>query len=130
MNREQAHDAWLDRVLPVREVEVFSKRVKGGRGYLMIDDRASGGGLKEFNTLSCAHCNTVVVLNPARTRERGYCSKCHAYICDNPVCHAVCAPIEQRVELAQKYPDLPTLLPDVNGELPFDEEILKQGKPM
>ena len=105
-------------------------RVRGGKGYMMVDDRASGGQFQEMSTMTCAHCGTVVVLNPMRTRERGYCGKCHAYVCDNPVCNAVCAPIEQRVILAQKYPGLPTLIPDQDGELPFDEEILKEGKPL
>lgn len=71
-------------------------------GYLMIDHRASPGlpeeiarknGLDpryckegqvfEASTLTCAHCRTVVVKNPFRTRERASCPKCNFhYICD------------------------------------------------
>lgn len=70
-------------------------------GYLMIDHRASPGippevarqlGLDphqvgegkvlETSTLSCSHCGGVVMLNPARRRERAYCHKCDHYICD------------------------------------------------
>lgn len=34
-------------------------------------------------TLSCRHCGGCVVLNPDRTRERGYCRLCDRYICDH-----------------------------------------------
>lgn len=64
-------------------------------GYLMIDDRASGGGLFESATITCSHCQTVVVLNPLRTRARGFCRKCDHYICDNPGCNYECVPIEK-----------------------------------
>jgi hypothetical protein len=42
----------------------------------------------EFATVTCCHCNTIVILNPERTRARGYCPKCDAYCCD---CHG-CSP--------------------------------------
>lgn len=70
-------------------------------GYLRVDHRASPGlpaplaerlgispqharegGMMECATMTCAHCATVVIPNPDRTRERGYCSKCDRYICD------------------------------------------------
>lgn len=71
-------------------------------GYLSVDHRASPGlneelarktgvperhvregGLLELSTMTCWHCGTVVVPNPLRTRERGYCVKCDRYICDH-----------------------------------------------
>ncbi len=36
----------------------------------------------ESATITCSHCQRVVVLNPDRSRERGYCKKCDHYICD------------------------------------------------
>lgn len=33
-------------------------------------------------TLGCVHCGSHVIMNPLRTRERGLCLKCNAYICD------------------------------------------------
>lgn len=54
--------------------------------YLMIDDRAGGGQLREMKTLTCVHCNCQVILHPERTRERGYCQSCDAYVCDQPGC--------------------------------------------
>lgn len=74
-------------------------------GYLMIDHRASPGlpaevarqfgydpklvgegKLYETETMTCSHCNAVVVKNPLRTRERALCMQCNNveghYICD------------------------------------------------
>lgn len=41
-----------------------------------------GGGMKEFPTITCSHCQQVLIINPDRTRERGYCPKCDHYVCD------------------------------------------------
>lgn len=78
------------------------KSLRSGEGYLMIDHRTSPGmpaevlqkagvnapavgegAVFECATLGCAHCGAVVMVNPTRTRERGYCSKCDRYICDH-----------------------------------------------
>ena len=64
----------------------------------MIDHRASPGircdmpelgegKMFEAPTLGCPHCQAVVVMNPKRTRERGFCSKCNRYVCD--FCYAM-----------------------------------------
>lgn len=61
----------------------LSKRSQ--EGYLLIDHRACASGptaLHESATITCSHCHRVVVLNPGRTRVRGYCSKCDHYLCD------------------------------------------------
>ena len=78
----------------------FSKRSL--EGYLCIDSRAGpglaaspdldtmpirGGSLFESATVTCSHCQRQVVLNPDRSRSRGYCSKCDHYLCDQ--CEAV-----------------------------------------
>jgi hypothetical protein len=65
---------------------MFSKRSL--EGYLSIDHRATGAGaLLESATLTCSHCQRQIILNPDRTRSRGYCSKCDHYVCDQ--CEAV-----------------------------------------
>lgn len=68
-------------------------------GYLMLDNRNNQGmseeatikaglpiiaqsGLFEASTITCNHCNVIVVINPERTRERPFCVKCNHYICD------------------------------------------------
>jgi len=90
-------------------------------GYLLIDNRFGPGVTEEFirstgkdapivgegamfesATITCSHCQVVVVLNPLRTRERGYCRKCDHYICDNPACHFECVPIDKLLERVQE----------------------------
>jgi hypothetical protein len=51
-------------------------------GELTIDERGSGGKLFESPTVTCSHCQRVVILNPDRSRPRGHCWKCDHYICD------------------------------------------------
>jgi hypothetical protein len=41
----------------------------------------------EYATFTCADCQKVVIINPKRTRPRGYCPKCNHYICDE--CEAI-----------------------------------------
>lgn len=55
-------------------------------GYLFSDNRCSGGGIFEVDTLGCNHCGAHVIPNPDRTRARAYCPKCDRYICD--ICEA------------------------------------------
>src|SRR6266404_2540571 len=99
-------------------MSIRSKRSQ--EGYLLIDNRHSPGisddllntvgpklppgagrGMFEAPTVTCSHCHTVVVVNPARTRERAYCVKCDHYICDR--CGlvlkqlGVCQPFEKTI---------------------------------
>lgn len=92
-------------------------------GYLIVDHRESPGipqglenaaglppgagrGVFEAATYTCNHCQVVVVINPLRTRARGYCSKCDHYLCD--ACEAtkaltgICKTVEQIIEETQE----------------------------
>lgn len=81
------------------------KSLRSHEGYMLIDNRnapvddatmvamgyapGAGRGLYESATYTCSHCNYVVVIEPKRTRERGYCRKCDQRICD--ACTAILA---------------------------------------
>ena len=67
----------------------------------MIDNRAAGGTLFEGATVMCAHCQNMWIRNPLRTRPRGYCAKCDAYVCDSPICRADCRPFWKMIEKEQ-----------------------------
>jgi hypothetical protein len=74
-------------------------------GFLSIDHRASPGmpgmpALYEAATACCAHCGAVVVLQPLRTRPRGHCRKCDAYVCDN--CTGDCRPFAKVLDDMEK----------------------------
>ena len=62
-------------------------------GELVIDHRAGGGivtgempvragSMLETSTITCNHCQQIVVKNPYRERDRHYCPSCDKYICD------------------------------------------------
>lgn len=99
------------------------KSKKRYEGYLLVDNRASPGvpdglaisagmpagsgrGLFESATFTCSHCQTVVILNHLRTRERAFCEKCDHYLCD--ACgvlkaqSGVCRTFKQVVEEVQE----------------------------
>ena len=74
-------------------------------GYVLIDNRESPGVTASFvqqngqkgvgvpvvtkgkmleaSTITCAHCQRGVILNPQRAHEREWCSYCDHYLCDN-----------------------------------------------
>lgn len=106
---------------------------KGAKGYLLIQQTIEAEGLPvstvEMHTMTCAHCNRVVLLNPERTRARGYCAKCDAYVCDHRVCLTECNPFMQSVELAIKYQGSQAfLLRGPQGEILFDTKLRDQER--
>jgi hypothetical protein len=69
---------------------ILSDAVPRGLGYLEVDQRPVEAPLPigtprhfEADTYTCSHCQVVVILNPARTRERYKCRGCNHHICDN-----------------------------------------------
>ncbi len=65
------------------------KTQPSGGGYLLLDHRncddvpAGLPRIFEADTYTCTHCSGVVVMNPARTRERYKCRGCSHHICDS-----------------------------------------------
>lgn len=77
------------------------KSRRSTEGYLLIDHTASPGiseaeaialgdptqavpegRIFESATMTCKHCQAIVVLNPNRSREREWCFACDSYVCD------------------------------------------------
>ena len=71
-------------------------------GYLQVDHRACGGAMVESATITCSHCQRIVVLNPDRSRSRGFCPKCDHYICDtceeDRVLTGICKPFKEVID--------------------------------
>lgn len=82
--------------------------------FLSIDNRVSGGKLFEADTSTCSHCQRVVVLNPDRTRERGFCRKCYHYICDQ--CVGVMHQTLTCTPIAKKFDELETRALRIQGD--------------
>jgi hypothetical protein len=101
--------------------------LKQHAGYLQIDHRDSpgltpadvahvpgsipvaGGSLLERDVLTCSHCQRGVILEPLRTRDRGYCPKCNHFVCDScdtsRVKTGACVPMKQVLDVAQNHAD-------------------------
>lgn len=89
--------------------------MRGGKSELLIDHRAAGQGYVELATLTCAHCNTAVVLHPERKRARNACRRCMAYVCDRPGCIQECTPFAQTIDILLKHPNEPVMILDQYG---------------
>lgn len=100
----------------------MKRSLSHGAGYLVIDHSNSpgltaadvagipdaqavpAGTVLERDVLTCSHCQRAVVLEPGRVRARGYCPKCHHYICDT--CETIraktgaCVPMQQTLDRA------------------------------
>lgn len=91
-------------------------------GYLLIDNRnnegvpdellmtmpvplpkGAGRGVFEAPTITCSHCQAIVIMNPLRNRERAYCPKCDHYICDK--CGVIRAQLAGECSLYRKKID-------------------------
>lgn len=106
-------------------------------GYMYVDNRNSPGvddallvklgypvgagkGLFEAATYTCSHCNSIVIIEPKRTRERAVCTGCGQRICDacsvtkqqTMVCYSMAQKIDELRERDAKQvaPAAPSIL--------------------
>lgn len=56
----------------------------------------------ESATVTCSHCQTIVVLRPDRSRPRNYCGKCDHYVCDKFECNRECIPLNKVLDDLQE----------------------------
>ena len=66
-------------------------------GHLLIDDRVSGGELKEFDTVSCKHCQAVIKIKRGQ-KDGAWCNLCFGPVCNTKVCASKCKPFFKKVE--------------------------------
>src|SRR3989304_10579423 len=102
MHSKRAHEGWL--LMDNRESPGVSDALLRTLGAELPP--GAGGGMFEAPTITCSHCQQVLILNPLRTRERAYCAKCDHYLCDG--CGAalaasgVCNPFAQVIDEGQE----------------------------
>lgn len=75
--------------------EMIQAAIKAGKP---VPGGLRGGLTYESATVTCCHCNRIVVLNPDRKRPRGYCAKCDHYVCDSPECALECNPFQRLLD--------------------------------
>ena len=72
------------------------------------------GQVYESALITCGHCSADVILNPDRSRDRGWCMTCDHYICD--ACHALkhagvpCSPVMKKFEAVWNAMNKPTFI--------------------
>lgn len=80
----------------------FSRETAAAAGRGKLGDLVGAGKLFEGATFSCSHCARVVIINPGRTRARGYCPKCDRHVCDwceaERVSTMMCRPVSQVID--------------------------------
>lgn len=94
-----------------------------GLGYLEVDQRNVDApvGQRHFetDTYTCTHCSVVVILNPARKRERYKCAGCSHHICDDCAalrvagapCKTIAQAANEALEQAARQPEPSSILP-------------------
>jgi hypothetical protein len=96
------------------------KSLRDHEGYLIMDHSqtegvpdevvvrlglpaGAGKGVFETATFTCSHCQTVVIINPDRKRQRAYCRGCNHLLCDpcgaERALTGVCRTFEQKIDL-------------------------------
>jgi len=90
-------------------------------GWLMIDDRNSGGEMVECDTFQCCHCQSIVMMNPGRVRPRNRCRKCMKTTCDQAPCVLECDHWEKKWENDRPWL-LPHQIPDAQAHEWFGPE--------
>jgi hypothetical protein len=63
------------------------------RGYAVTVDQS---GTVEEDTITCAHCNSVVFLKPREIS--GSCRMCYGFLCPTCVDAGTCTPFEKKLE--------------------------------
>lgn len=74
-------------------------RNAGGYGVI-VDPEAP---TIEFDTFTCAHCNSIsVVQPPPAPMVGGFCRMCMKNICDTCCDNPTCVPFERKLEFAER----------------------------
>ena len=64
-------------------------------GYLLNDNTASGGEKREYDTVSCKHCQAIIKV---QKKSGNWCWQCGGPVCTSRACTIRCTPFFKRVE--------------------------------
>jgi hypothetical protein len=70
-------------------------------GYLLIDNRVSGGVLEEYQTVPCKHCRAVLKIVKGQ-REGYWCNPCGGHVCPTCAKSGRCDPFFAKIERWQQ----------------------------
>ena len=80
--------------------------MKGTTGYATLTTPL-GGTVKEADTFTCGHCNSIVHIRPREPLENmgGRCGMCDRLICPTCVTTGRCDPFEEKLKRQEWYRD-------------------------
>lgn len=72
------------------------------QGYIIITDPDAP--TVEFDTITCAHCNRIVIVKPKEDPASlgGFCGMCTKYICSACNAQGSCTPFERKLEESER----------------------------
>lgn len=78
------------------------KSIFSGAGYLMADERASGGDVREADMLACAHqCGGRLMTKQQWIADGGFrCRQCDKPLCQGCAKSSVCVPFVELIDRA------------------------------
>lgn len=73
-------------------------------GYAVWTDPLAAGGDKERDTITCAHCNRIVVVEPRQDPSEvgGFCRMCYRHLCNPCTDLGICTPFERKLEAVER----------------------------
>ena len=76
--------------------------MRNPQGALIITD--PGAETREFDTITCCHCNTIVVIAHRCAPEDagGFCRMCFKPTCKACAAHGRCTPFEAKLEAQER----------------------------
>lgn len=78
---------------------LLQHRVRRPNGHVVFTDR--DGHQEEHQTLRCAHCQHVWMVEPGSGHRRGWCMSCAAPTCGRAGCDT-CVPFEKAIEAEER----------------------------
>ena len=79
-------------------VGVKKHTVLRAQSNIIITD---GGIVQEYDCVHCCHCQKVMKVGASRDQEFRY--TCMGPVCGTRRCQAGCVPVEQRLEMAERF---------------------------
>jgi hypothetical protein len=77
-------------------VELLKHTVRSPHGQLVIAD--NWGMVKEYDVLTCGHCQYTWKVEPGSGTRRGWCFACMQPLCGKYKCSVGCDPIEAQIQ--------------------------------
>ena len=66
-------------------------------GWYLNDNRVSGGGIFEADTVHCRHCQAALIFRRGEAQGAHWCDHCKGPVCSTPQC-VICVPWQKKID--------------------------------